>query len=93
MKKVWQWHCSCDSRFSSRTGARLRKKQERPRLSDRGSFLADHSPAVRNRHQYRVAPWQNMAASEGAAGAGPSFQYYKDPFGRTSIYGGRAMLH
>ncbi|HNY57278.1 MAG TPA: hypothetical protein PKK93_03895 [Bacteroidales bacterium] len=27
-----------------------------------------------------------------AAGAGPTFQYYKDPFGRTSIYGGRAML-
>ena len=27
-----------------------------------------------------------------AVGAGPSFQYYKDPYGRTSIYGGRAML-
>lgn len=27
-----------------------------------------------------------------ALGAGPSFQYYKDPFGRTSIYGGRAMI-
>lgn len=27
-----------------------------------------------------------------AVGVGPSFQYYKDPFGRTSIYGGRAML-
>ena len=27
-----------------------------------------------------------------AIGAGPSFQYYKDPFGRTTIYGGRAML-
>jgi hypothetical protein len=27
-----------------------------------------------------------------AVGAGPSFQYYKDPFGRTTIYGGRAML-
>ncbi len=27
-----------------------------------------------------------------AVGAGPSFQYYKDPYGRTSIYGGRAMM-
>ena len=27
-----------------------------------------------------------------AVGAGPSFQYYKDPYGRTSIYGGRVML-
>jgi hypothetical protein len=27
-----------------------------------------------------------------AVGAGPSFQYYKDPFGKTAIYGGRAML-
>ncbi|MFZ2285416.1 MAG: hypothetical protein WAV93_00360 [Bacteroidales bacterium] len=27
-----------------------------------------------------------------AVGAGPSFQYYKDPYGRTTIYGGRAML-
>ncbi len=27
-----------------------------------------------------------------AVGAGPSFQYYKDPFGRTAIYGGRTML-
>jgi len=26
-----------------------------------------------------------------AVGAGPSFQYFKDPFGRTTIYGGRAM--
>lgn len=27
-----------------------------------------------------------------AVGAGPSFQYYKDPYGSTAIYGGRAML-
>jgi len=27
-----------------------------------------------------------------AVGAGPSFQYYKDPYGKTAIYGGRAML-
>ena len=27
-----------------------------------------------------------------AVGAGPSFQYYRDPFGNTVIYGGRAML-
>jgi hypothetical protein len=27
-----------------------------------------------------------------AAGIGPSFQYYKDPYGSTTIYGGRAML-
>lgn len=27
-----------------------------------------------------------------AVGAGPSFQYYRDPLGRTSIYGGRALL-
>lgn len=27
-----------------------------------------------------------------AVGAGPSFQYYKDPYGSTVIYGGRTML-
>jgi len=27
-----------------------------------------------------------------AAGVGPSFQYYKDPYGSTTIYGGRTML-
>lgn len=27
-----------------------------------------------------------------AVGAGPSFQYYDDPYGSTAIYGGRAML-
>ncbi len=27
-----------------------------------------------------------------AVGAGPTFQYYKDPYGKTAIYGGRAMM-
>lgn len=27
-----------------------------------------------------------------AVGAGPSFQYYKDPYGRTAIFGGRTLL-
>ncbi len=27
-----------------------------------------------------------------AVAAGPSFQYYKDPYGRTAIYGGRTFL-
>ena len=27
-----------------------------------------------------------------AVGAGPSFQYYKDPYGKTAIYGGRTII-
>jgi hypothetical protein len=67
--------------------------KERPPLAERlfygGSFGLQFGTIT----NIEVAPMVGLwVLARVAVGAGPSFQYYKDPFGKTSIYGGKAFL-
>jgi hypothetical protein len=69
------------------------KSGERPPLRQRLFFGGSFGLQFGTVTNIEVAPLAGIwLLPRVAVGAGPSFQYYKDPFGRTSIYGGRAML-
>ncbi|MCU0459215.1 MAG: hypothetical protein MUE37_09045 [Bacteroidales bacterium] len=66
---------------------------ERPPLNQRLFFGGSFGLQFGTVTNIEVAPLAGIwLLPRVAVGAGPSFQYYKDPFGRTSIFGGRAMM-
>jgi len=70
-----------------------RNSEERPPLKQRLFFGGSFGLQFGTVTNIEVAPLAGVwLLPRVAVGAGPSFQYYKDPYGRTSIYGGRAML-
>jgi len=69
------------------------KSEERPPLKQRFFFGGSFGLQFGTVTNIEVAPLAGIwLLPRVAVGAGPSFLFYKDPFGRTSIYGGRAML-
>lgn len=67
--------------------------EERPPLRQRLFFGGSFGLQFGTVTNIEVAPLAGIwLLPRVAVGVGPSFQYYKDPYGRTSIYGGRAML-
>lgn len=69
------------------------KSEERPPLKQRFFFGGSFGLQFGTVTNIEVAPLAGIwLLPRVAVGAGPSYQFYKDPFGRTSIYGGRAML-
>ncbi len=70
-----------------------RNSDERPPLNQRLFFGGSFGLQFGTVTNIEVAPLAGIwLLPRVAVGAGPSFQYYKDPLGRTSIFGGRAML-
>jgi len=68
-------------------------EEERPPVNQRLFFGGSFGLQFGTVTNIEVAPLAGIwLLPRVAVGAGPSFQYYKDPYGRTSIYGGRAML-
>lgn len=66
---------------------------ERPPLNQRLFFGGSFGLQFGTVTNIEVAPLAGIwLLPRVAVGAGPSFQYYKDPLGRTAIFGGRAML-
>src|SRR5690606_11081065 len=68
-------------------------EEERPPVNQRLFFGGSFGLQFGTVTNIEVAPLAGIwLLPRLAVGAGPSFQFYKDPYGRTSIYGGRAML-
>ncbi len=69
------------------------KAEEKPPVSQRLFFGGSFGLQFGTVTNIEVAPLAGIwLLPRLAVGAGPSFQYYKDPYGRTSIFGGRAMV-
>ena len=68
-------------------------EEERPPVNQRLFFGGSFGLQFGSLTNIEVAPLVGIwLLPRLAVGAGPSFQYYKDPYGRTAIYGGRTML-
>jgi hypothetical protein len=74
-------------------GAGERGPSERPSFSQRLFFGGSFGLQLGTITNIDLAPIAGVwLLPRVAAGAGPSFQYYKDPYGATAIYGGRALI-
>jgi hypothetical protein len=74
-------------------GAGERGPSERPSFSQRLFFGGSFGLQLGTITNIDLAPIAGVwLLPRVAAGAGPSFQYYKDPYGATVIYGGRALI-
>jgi hypothetical protein len=74
-------------------GAGERGSSERPSLSQRLFFGGSFGLQLGSITNIDLAPVAGIwLLPRIAIGAGPSFQYYKDPYGATTIYGGRVLM-
>jgi hypothetical protein len=74
-------------------GTGERDSSERPSFSQRLFFGGSFGLQLGTITNIDLAPVAGVwLLPRVAAGAGPSFQFYKDPYGATSIYGGRALI-
>ena len=74
-------------------GTGERDSSERPSFSQRLFFGGSFGLQLGTITNIDLAPIAGVwLLPRVAAGAGPSFQYYKDPYGATVIYGGRALI-
>lgn len=68
-------------------------QEQRPPLSERLFFGGSFGLMFGTVTNVEVAPMAGVwLLPRLAVAAGPSYQFYKDPRGKTSIYGGRAMI-
>jgi hypothetical protein len=71
----------------------ISQSQGRPKLSERLFFGGSFGLQFGTITNIEVAPTIGIwLLPRVAVAAGPSFQYYKDPFGKTAIYGGKTFL-
>ena len=73
--------------------SRNRAKENRPPLSERMFFGGSFGLQFGTITNIEISPVAGLwLLPRLAIAAGPSWQYYKDPVGKTSIYGGRGYL-
>ena len=71
----------------------ISQSQGRPKFSERLFFGGSFGLQLGTITNIEVSPVVGLwLLPRVAVAAGPSFQYYKDPYGRTAIYGGRSFL-